>query len=77
MSDYAEIPYDSLPIHDTHPERLDALGYLFGLSPADPAGCRVLELGCASGGNLVPMAYYLSQSQFLGIDLYANQIADG
>jgi len=77
MSDYAEIPYDSLPIPDSHPERLEALGYLFSLSAADPANCRVLELGCASGGNIVPMGYYLPQSRFLGIDLYANQIAEG
>jgi SAM-dependent methyltransferase len=77
MSNYAEIPYESLPIPDSHPERLDALGYLFGLSPADPARCRVLELGCASGGNLIPLAFYFPGSRYLGIDLYANQIADG
>jgi SAM-dependent methyltransferase len=77
MSDYAAVPYDSLPIPDSHPERLDALGFLFGLSPADPARCRVLELGCASGGNLIPLAFHFPQSRYLGIDLYANQIADG
>jgi len=77
MSDYAEVPYDSLPIPDTHPERLEALGYLFGLSAADPGACRVLELGCASGGNLIPLAFYFPRSRFLGVDLYANQIADG
>jgi len=77
MSDYAEIPYESLPIPDSHPERLDALGYLFGLSPADPERCRVLELGCASGGNLIPLAFYFPGSRYLGIDLYANQIAHG
>jgi SAM-dependent methyltransferase len=77
MTDYAEIPYESLPIPDSHPERLDALGHLFGLSPADPAQCRVLELGCASGGNLIPLAFYFPKSRFLGVDLFANQIADG
>ena len=77
MTDYAEIPYESLPVPDSHPERLDALGYLFGLSPADPASCRVLELGCASGGNLIPLAFYFPQSRCVGVDLYANQIATG
>lgn len=77
MTDYAELPYESLPIPDSHPERLDALGHLFGLSPADPAQCRVLELGCASGGNLIPLGFYFPQSRFLGVDLFANQIADG
>jgi SAM-dependent methyltransferase len=77
MSDYAEIPYESLPIPDSHPERLEALGHLFGLSPADPVRCRVLELGCAGGGNLIPLAFWFPQSRFLGVDLYANQVAEG
>ena len=48
---------------------------LFGLSPADPASCRLLELGCGDGGNLVPMAYGLPESAFTGIDLSATAIA--
>ena len=39
--------------------------------------CRVLELGCASGGNLIPMAYMLPGSEFLGIDSSQAEIADG
>jgi SAM-dependent methyltransferase len=31
--------------------------------------CRVLELGCGDGGNLVPMAYGLPGSRFVGVDL--------
>jgi methyltransferase-like protein len=31
--------------------------------------CRVLELGCGDGGNLVPMAYGLPSSRFVGVDL--------
>jgi SAM-dependent methyltransferase len=46
--------------------------------PAPPVDeCRVLELGCASGGNLIPMAQDLPRSRFLGIDLSPRQIADG
>jgi tRNA G46 methylase TrmB len=37
----------------------------------------VLELGCASGGNLIPMAYGLPESEFVGIDYAARQIAEG
>jgi SAM-dependent methyltransferase len=77
MTDYAEVPYESLPVPESHPGRLEALGWLFGLSPPDHRTSRVLELGCGDGGNLVPMAAYLSQGRFLGIDLYANQVADG
>src|SRR5262249_17557113 len=39
--------------------------------------CRVLELGCAGGGNLIPMALTLPASRLIGVDLSARQIADG
>jgi SAM-dependent methyltransferase len=47
---------------------------LFGLRPAPPASCRLLELGCGEGGNLVPMAYGLRAGTFSGIDLSARAI---
>ena len=51
---YDEVPYSSYPYARTQPDRLCTLGRLFGLAPAEPSRCRVLELGCAGGGNLVP-----------------------
>jgi SAM-dependent methyltransferase len=39
--------------------------------------CRVLELGCASGGNLIPMAVSLPGSRFVGIDLSPLQVESG
>jgi SAM-dependent methyltransferase len=48
---------------------------LFGLQPPSPAACRLLELGCGDGGNLVPMAYALPASAFTGIDLSATALA--
>jgi methyltransferase-like protein/2-polyprenyl-3-methyl-5-hydroxy-6-metoxy-1,4-benzoquinol methylase len=74
---YDAVPYESLPFSEMHPDRLAALATLFGLSPAPVEGCRVLELGCASGGNLVPMAVALPGSSFVGVDLSPRQIADG
>jgi methyltransferase-like protein len=50
---------------------------LLGLNPAPVDRCRVLELGCAVGGNLIPMAYGLPGSEFVGIDSSAAQIAEG
>ena len=47
---------------------------LFGLQPAAPAACRLLELGCGDGGNLVPMAYGLRESAFCGVDLSRRAI---
>ena len=77
MDHYEAVPYQSIPFPDTHPAHLAVIGRLFGLSPADPTRARVLELACASGGNLIPLAWYHPQGQFLGIDLAPNQIADG
>lgn len=77
MDPYDSLPYESIAFPETHPASLAVLGRLFGLTTAEPATCRVLELGCASGGNLIPMAYHLPQARFLGIDLSARQVADG
>jgi SAM-dependent methyltransferase len=39
--------------------------------------CRVLELGCGDGGNLVPMAVALPGASFAGIDTAAGAIERG
>jgi SAM-dependent methyltransferase len=74
---YEAIPYESGPFAETHPRNLAVLGRLFGLACPDPERARVLELGCASGGNIIPMAYYLPQASFLGIELSAPQAQAG
>ncbi|MFO0938119.1 MAG: class I SAM-dependent methyltransferase [Gemmataceae bacterium] len=74
---YDEVPYESHPFTQTHPERLFTVGTLFGLRPTPVHKCRVLELGCAAGGNLIPMADYLPESEFIGCDLSARQINMG
>jgi SAM-dependent methyltransferase len=74
---YDEVPYDSRPLPQTHPGHLAAVATLFGLRPANPRHCRVLELGCASGGNLIPMALTLPGSTFVGIDQSTRQIVEG
>jgi len=74
---YDEVPYESHPFAQTHPDRLCTLATLLGLKPATVARCRVLELGCAAGGNLIPMACALPASNFIGIDLSEREIADG
>jgi len=77
MDSYDEVPYHSAPFAETHPVNLAVLGRLFGLEPPDPDRCRFLELGCASGGNLIPMAVHLPGGWFEGIELSAAQAADG
>jgi SAM-dependent methyltransferase len=76
-SSYDEVPYESLPLPQTHPSRFGAVARLFGHPAAMPSGARVLELGCASGGNLLPMALALPGAHFTGIDLSRVQIEQG
>jgi methyltransferase-like protein/SAM-dependent methyltransferase len=71
---YDAVPYRSLAYAQTHPDRLATVARMFGLSPIDITRCRVLELGCASGGNLIPMAFNLPDSTFVGIDLSSRQV---
>lgn len=74
---YNAVPYPRFIFYQTHPNRLATVGYLLSMDVADITQCRVLELGCASGANLLPMAAQLPQSEFVGIDLAAVQIAEG
>jgi len=74
---YDDFPYVSHPIPRSHPDLLATMGTLFGMTPPTVSSCRVLELGCASGGNLIPMAYQLPGSEFLGTDLSAKQVHEG
>jgi SAM-dependent methyltransferase len=75
-------PYDQVPYRDyafgfTHPRHLEAVATLFGMVPPDATQCRVLELGSASGGNLIPQALELPESFFVGMDLSERQVNAG
>ena len=74
---YDEMPYINKAFPQTHPDRLATLARLFGLQPPDVETCRVLELGCASGDNLIPMAIELPNARFVGIDLSERQVEQG
>lgn len=77
MDAYDDFPYESIAFPETHPNHLAILGRLLGLATPDPDTARVLELGCAGGGNLIPLAWGLPKASCLGIDLSACQIALG
>ena len=77
QSSYDEVPYESVAFPQTHPDRLATVATLLGMRPAAAEQCRVLELGCGMGDNLIPMAVSLPESTFLGIDLSERQIAAG
>jgi methyltransferase-like protein/SAM-dependent methyltransferase len=77
MTSYDEVPYPLYSHSQTHPAELATLARLHSLSPAPIEHCRVLEIGCAGGGNIIPMAYGLPGSEFLGIDYSPRQIEQG
>jgi methyltransferase-like protein/SAM-dependent methyltransferase len=74
---YDLVPYTSFPYPRTHPDRMNLVARLCGMNPAPITACRVLELGCASGGNLIPMAFHLPSSEFVGVEIASRQIEPG
>ena len=66
---YDAVPYPSKFFLQTHPDRLAAAGVLYGMHPGGVESCRVLELGCGNGSNLISQAFGLPDSKFVGIDL--------
>src|SRR5215831_1986601 len=75
--EYDQLPYPSMPFAYTQPARLAALTALFGVEAPAADTAHVLELGCASGGNIIPLAARFPNASFLGIDLSQRQIDDG
>lgn len=73
---YDAVPYNSYPYAASHPDQLATVAVLLGLIPPQ-SPYRVLELGCASGGNLIPMAATRPDCYFVGVDYSARQIATG
>ncbi len=66
---YDEVTYASTPKPQTQPDRLATLAKLHGMDPPPTDQCRVLEIGCGDGSNLIPLAFCEPGSRFTGIDL--------
>lgn len=77
LNSYDETPYKSYPYAQSRPEKLASLGLLFGMTPPDIETARVLELGCAEGGNIIPHAVNYPNSSYVGVDLSKVQIDSG
>lgn len=71
---YDSVPYPSYTFPQTHPDRLSTIGSLYGIESADPEKCRVLELGCGDGTNLLSFAFALPNSSFIGVDLSSTHV---
>lgn len=77
QTSYDVVPYDSYPFAKTHPVHLMTIGRLFGMKAPDVATARILELGCASGWNVIPVAADYPQATVVGVDLSSVQIEEG
>ena len=71
---YDELPYDGGSFPLTHPLKLGWIAALHGLTPAPVRTCRVLEIGCGDGSNLLPLAECYPEAQFHGFDLSQRHI---
>ena len=74
---YEALPYEAMPFPQTLPSNMAALARLHGCAPPDVETARVLELGCASGGNLIPLAARYPRASFHGFDLSERHVRDG
>ena len=74
---YEAIAYAAVPHPLTHPDRLATVATFLGYEAPAPARCRVLEVGCNQGANLIPMAVTLPGATFVGCDLSPSAIEAG
>ena len=74
---YDDTPYISNAFPISAPGHLHAVAHLYGLKTPAPESARVLELGCAAGGNLLPFALAHPMAQAVGIDLSPQQVRAG
>jgi SAM-dependent methyltransferase len=74
---YDDLPYSSYAYLYSAPEQLAAVATLFGLPGPEVATSRVLELGCASGGNLIPFALRHPAATAVGLDISGVQVTIG
>ncbi|RYD35425.1 MAG: methyltransferase domain-containing protein [Verrucomicrobiaceae bacterium] len=63
--------------HPLSDPAMSAVAALFGgLEVTPPRRARILEIGCCSGHNLIPLAMRWPESQFVGIDLAERSIEE-
>src|SRR5258705_6221900 len=72
--DYDTTPYNAVSYPQSAPGHLAAVAYLFGLETPEVSSARVLEIGCAAGGNVIPYAAAHPHARVVGVDLSPAQI---
>lgn len=74
---YDALPYVSMPITYSQPALLAAQAQLRGIAAPPAETASVLEIGAASGGNIIPLAARFPRARFHGVDLGAAHIEIG
>ena len=71
---YDDIPYPSHPFEASHPDHIYTMAKLFNLDAPLPDTSSILELGCASGGNIIPLADQMTNARIVGVDYPASRL---
>ena len=71
---YDAVTYPSMVFPHIRPDQIGAISILHGVTPDKIEDCRVLELGCGDGANLLSIAYTMPDSFCVGVDLSAARI---
>lgn len=74
---YDRTQYTSNAFYYSSPAHLRATAHLYGVEAVPVEQARVLELGCAAGGNLLPFVLSYPKAQAIGVDLSPVQIQQG
>tara|TARA_R110002049_G_scaffold2750_4_gene21962 strand:- start:132203 stop:133759 length:1557 start_codon:yes stop_codon:yes gene_type:complete len=72
--EYDRVAYPGVADQSIHLRNLEVTATMFGAQPANLNQCRVLEIGCADGANMLPYAHQFPTSRFVGIDLAKDRI---
>jgi SAM-dependent methyltransferase len=72
---YDRVPYRSTSVATADCRRIELIARLFGLAAAPCAHARVLELGCGTAANLIPLALQHPAARFIGCDLSQTALA--
>lgn len=75
--EYSRVAYPGVADGIIQIRNLEAIATIFSLNPVRIDRCRVLEIGCADGPNILPFAFEFPDSEFVGIDLVADRIREG
>lgn len=72
-SSYESQPYEAKAIPQAHPDRLAVVARFHGFLAAKANACRYLDVGCADGAHLIPLALEFPESTFVGVELSPSQ----